>query len=166
MGRQLSKRAKFFIYYPGLFLYIVILSELLFFKHVSPWDILSPNRLIHRDINLMPFYVIYSYLSGNMQVSPFVALLNVLGNIVIFIPLGVFFMLRRRDKSVLRNVLPVFMVSVLVETIQYALGLGFCDIDDVILNSTGGLIGVWGCKGLALCSKQYKSSRAGSQQAR
>lgn len=43
----------------------------------------------------------------------------------------------------------VFLISLFVEIIQYILGLGSSDIDDVILNCLGGLIGILSYKALA-----------------
>jgi glycopeptide antibiotics resistance protein len=69
---------------------------------------------------------------------------NVVGNIVIFVPLGIYLPLLKKDKRLFANLLTIFMVSLVVEIIQGLLGIGVSDIDDIILNSLGGGIGVLG----------------------
>ena len=71
---------------------------------------------------------------------------NVVGNIVIFIPLGVYLTLFKENKRTITNLLIIFIVSLFVEIIQGFLGMGISDIDDVILNSLGGWIGILGYK--------------------
>jgi len=67
---------------------------------------------------------------------------NIGGNIIGFIPLGillpmVFPFLRRWW----RLTLCVFCLSLSFETFQLLTGVGVFDVDDLILNTTGGLIG-------------------------
>ena len=68
------------------------------------------------------------------------------GNIVIFVPFGVYLPLFKNDKRVTTNLLFIFMVSLFVEIIQGLFGIGASDIDDVILNCFGGLLGILGYK--------------------
>lgn len=68
--------------------------------------------------------------------------MEILNNIWLFIPLGaILYRLYPRWSVVL---LPIF-VSVCVEVAQYLLGVGLCELDDVISNGIGGLIGVAIC---------------------
>ena len=64
--------------------------------------------------------------------------LEILNNIWLFIPLGV--ILYRLIPRPWVLVVP-FLISVLVEAIQYCTGLGLCEVDDVVSNSIGALIG-------------------------
>jgi len=70
----------------------------------------------------------------------------VVGNIVIFIPLGIYLPLFKKDKRVIINLLFIFIVSLFVEIIQGLLGIGASDIDDIILNCLGGWVGILGYK--------------------
>ena len=72
---------------------------------------------------------------------------NILGNILLLLPLGIFlpmcFKRLRRFKS---TVITCALVSLSIEVIQYIsiyFGnfLNICDIDDIILNTLGGMIG-------------------------
>ena len=65
-------------------------------------------------------------------------------NVVMFIPLGFLFVMMqpsRLDRVLL--VLPIStMLSVTIETIQLMLRLGQCDLEDIVANALGGVIGL------------------------
>ncbi len=115
-------------------LYLVFLLKLLLFSR--------PPGSEH-SINLIPFASISDYLfTGSAAVKRF-AVANVTGNIVAFVPLGAFLPLARRRTGIIwTNLLVVVCASVAVEIVQGVFGLGASDIDDVILNMLGGLIGI------------------------
>lgn len=100
--------------------------------------ILFRTRHTVRSLNLIPLQSIHAYMAGDSKVVRAFALINILGNIVIFVPLGVYFTLFNRRKTVLW----IFLFSVIVEIIQYVFKIGIGDIDDVILNVLGGVIGI------------------------
>lgn len=131
--------------------YIVLLVLILFRQHHTT-----------RSVNFIPLRSILAFLTGrdlatgSTAYSEFIqglALSNILGNIVIFIPLGVYVTLFNKDKSVWKNTLWVVLVSVAVEAVQFACKLGIGDIDDVLLNGLGGLLGVLLCWGIYLLCK-------------
>ncbi|MFT3985093.1 MAG: VanZ family protein [Lachnospiraceae bacterium] len=95
-----------------------------------------------RSLNLIPFHSINAYIAGNDNVMRSFALSNVLGNVVIFVPLGVYLALFNQSAKKVGTILWMFLFSVIVEIIQYIFRLGIGDIDDVILNSLGGVIGL------------------------
>ena len=92
--------------------------------------------------NLILFHSIGAYLFSDDMVSRAFALSNLLGNIAIFIPMGVYLPLLIRRKSIFVNTVCVALISAVVEVLQYIFAVGSADIDDVILNTVGGLIGV------------------------
>jgi len=72
---------------------------------------------------------------------------NIFGNIIMFIPLGIFLpLLYEKFRSVKKVVLFCMCVSVCIEIIQFLsefIGTyRSCDIDDIILNILGGFIGI------------------------
>jgi glycopeptide antibiotics resistance protein len=95
-----------------------------------------------RSINLVPFATIADYASSHSSGTGRTAFANVLGNILVFIPLGAYASWLRHRASAWATMLTVAAVSVAVEIIQGVFALGASDIDDVILNCVGGLIGV------------------------
>ena len=69
---------------------------------------------------------------------------DILKNIWLFIPLGA--ILYRIYPKVRILLIPVGL-SILIEAIQYFAGIGFCELDDVISNGLGGVIGYgMGCQ--------------------
>lgn len=89
-------------------------------------------------ISLIPFATIKSYIKYS---GIFHALLNILGNVVLFIPIGFIFpliLIRYRDLKKIA-VLSI-SISLFIEFIQFFVGRS-CDIDDLILNFVGGIIG-------------------------
>lgn len=80
-------------------------------------------------------------LSCGHKVSASFVLNNLLGNMVVFIPCGLYIQVMTRNKSVLRTVVTVAVLTAVIVGVQYAFGLGACDIDDVLLNTCGGALG-------------------------
>ncbi len=72
---------------------------------------------------------------------------NVLGNIIMFIPYGFFVSYFLNLKKPLSGCLLVMLVSVSIEVTQLIIGRVF-DIDDIILNSLGGMIGFYAYRSL------------------
>lgn len=110
--------------------YVLILFAFLFLKITS-----------FQSVNFIPFRTIFEYLSGDMLAQAF-APSNIIGNIVLFFPLGIYFTLFNPNKKLSINVAMVALVSIFVEIMQFLFKVGATDIDDVILNTLGGLIGV------------------------
>jgi len=149
-GGIMNKRERIkrvFLY--GVFIcYILLLIKILFLSRIS--------HLEQRSINLIPFYSIMEYVSGSSANIKAFAFGNVVGNIVVFIPLGTYLSLFKNDKRVITNLLFIFIVSLLVEIIQGILGIGASDIDDIILNCLGGLIGILGYRFLLFILRNEK----------
>lgn len=97
-----------------------------------------------RSINLIPFATIISYFAlENDQVSNWneVSRVNLLGNIVIFVPFGIFLPLLWKA---FRKFSSLFWIAIgiplLIEILQLFIGRS-TDIDDVILNALGIMFG-------------------------
>ncbi|MCM1064765.1 MAG: VanZ family protein [Eubacterium sp.] len=63
------------------------------------------------------------------------------GNIVWFMPLGVYVRYRRAERGVLRAAVFGFALSLLIEAMQYVFGTGISELDDLILNTAGAALG-------------------------
>lgn len=141
----------------GVFIcYILLLIKILFLSRVSLLELFNSQRTIFRSINLIPFHSIMEYISGSTENLKRFAFGNVVGNIAIFAPLGIYLSLFKNDKRVITNLLFIFIVSLFVEIIQGLLGIGASDIDDVILNCLGGWIGILGYKFLSFILRDEK----------
>ena len=78
------------------------------------------------------------------------AFVNLAGNVIMFVPLGVFLpVIWKRLRSFWWFLLTSASLILLVEVLQYVTGLGSCDIDDLILNLPGTMLG-WLCHPLFL----------------
>ncbi|WP_040952030.1 VanZ family protein [Gorillibacterium massiliense] len=88
--------------------------------------------------NLIPFKEI----SRDLQLNTGSGFLNLWGNIAVFIPLGLFLPIMGAAKKTWWSVLvKSFALSLLLESLQLVLFIGTFDVDDMILNTTGGLLG-------------------------
>jgi VanZ family protein len=98
--------------------------------HGYPW---SPGV-----VQLVPFHTFRNYLDGydTMQTM----LLYVVGNVVMFLPLGLFLQLALRRWVALTVVLGL-LASVSVEVLQLPIWSRSSDVDDVILNTLGTAVG-------------------------
>jgi len=68
--------------------------------------------------------------------------MNIWGNILMFVPAGIYIILHNKSKAMIKNLLVIFIISLTIEIIQYIFALGAFDIDDIILNVIGGFIGL------------------------
>ena len=85
--------------------------------------------------NFVPFKEMFRY-----DITSSLFIKNVLGNIMLFIPLGLFISLYIRNRNFIITVFLSFLISCSIEYVQSVIGRTV-DIDDVILNTFGGLIG-------------------------
>ena len=121
------------MFYGVMFLYALILFFLLFKKK-------SVGSF--QTINLIPFRTIIDYLFNEDVIVRSFAFSNIMGNIAIFIPLGIYIPLLINKKSIFTNSAIVALISLCVEIVQYILAIGTADVDDIILNTIGGLLGI------------------------
>jgi glycopeptide antibiotics resistance protein len=92
--------------------------------------------------NFVPFATIKLF-SGSRNMRTEYKVENLLGNILIFIPLGFLLpLLIKRFRNTLAILLAGFFLSVFYECFQLATGIGVFDVDDMLLNTLGTAIGV------------------------
>ncbi len=109
---------------------LFILYILILFTFLSKTDI-----NIIRGFNFIPFAEITRYAVGSKLFA-----FNILGNIVAFLPFGLYIAYHIKPKTIFTVFTATLIVSFSVELIQYNIGRAF-DIDDVILNVLGSSIG-------------------------
>lgn len=122
-----------------LFICICLLLYIIFLLYITLFGRLS-ERI--DTISLLPFW---SYLEM-IQTSNLNMGRQILYNILAFVPLGILLpMLGRRFQCLKIILLCGFLLSVLIESAQFLFHLGWCDIDDVINNTAGAVIGygIW-----------------------
>lgn len=90
--------------------------------------------------NFIPFKEIFRY-----PVTSSLFIRNVIGNILLFVPFGLFVTFYINNKGVFPTLVLSLLVSCSIETAQSLIGRT-ADIDDVILNTFGGVCGFLLCK--------------------
>ncbi|MCB5235852.1 VanZ family protein [Niallia alba] len=102
----------------------------------------NPDNLVYQlqRGNFIPLKTV----SINIQsLSGWHDLSNFVGNIAAFIPFGIFLVLLSKKRGIsFRGVLgQSFILSLSLECLQVVFSLGIFDVDDLLLNTSGGLIG-------------------------
>ncbi len=93
--------------------------------------------------NLIPFNEITRYFRHSDVVGPLLFLINIVGNVVAFVPFGFFLpIISRRSKKWYNTVMLGFGFSLTLETLQLIFMVGSFDVDDMILNTLGA---AWVC---------------------
>ena len=125
----LIKNKSKFILYEELLALIFVIYLLMFFQVVTHQDVISYGN------NFIPFKEVTRYRVGSNLFYK-----NVVGNILLFMPYGFFASYYLRlDKKRLAFLL-IFIVSLAIECVQLLIGRCF-DVDDILLNLLGGMVG-------------------------
>lgn len=129
----LKKNNKKIIIYRELMQLLFIIYILCLFYVVTFQDVSWSSS------NYIPFKEIFRYKLGSR-----LFIKNVLGNIILFIPYGFFINYYLRFDKLYPTILLSLLVSLTIETTQLLIGRVF-DIDDILLNIIGGIIGFCIC---------------------
>lgn len=143
--RQFLNRLVFAVYLLVL-IYLVLFKGPAIFKIVSPIEYtlyqFNQDQQGSWGYNLIPFRTIRFYFDNKQFHIPGSEVSNVFGNIILLTPFGFLLPLVFPQKaSFLKVSFAVLMLSLVLEIIQFMANIGFSDIDDVILNVAGGMIG-------------------------
>lgn len=133
--RKIKHRPETIILLILFIIYLIVLFKITIFRG-STTDV--------RNINLVPFTTISKYFRSISRGNIIIGISNLLGNLIIFLPLGyisplVFYKMQK----FIRILILSFILSLSIETSQYIFACGHTDIDDIILNTISGIIGYW-----------------------
>ena len=140
------------IWYALFVLYSIIMLWLLFDRPgyadgIPYWD------QVRAQLNLTPLRTLRLFaglLDSGRPEYVRAAVVNLFGNIIMFIPLGLLLPLAiPKLKDFWQVLLTATVAIILVELVQLFTLVGSCDIDDLILNLFGAAMGFW-------LFKQYK----------
>ncbi|WP_214229614.1 VanZ family protein [Pedobacter sp. B4-66] len=92
--------------------------------------------------NLVPFRTILAYLLGEKGLM--IGAINLIGNIILLLPVGLFFAMLYSNTTWKKMLIPAAAAGFAIEGMQVVLQVGIFDIDDVILNGLGVMVGYWG----------------------
>lgn len=131
---KILKRIK----YGAFLIYISILVYFLFFAEtLGRTSVVATYRY-----NLTPFKEIKRFLVYYKQLGALPVCVNLLGNIVAFLPFGTFLPLLSDHKlKFLYVTIFTFNLSLIVELTQLMFKVGSFDVDDIMLNTLGGVCG-------------------------
>ena len=88
------------------------------------------------EINLVPFADLANVFIADKRAFIYLFF----GNILWFVPFG-FLMKRITNMTTARIILLGFLLSLCIETMQFVFGMGVFEVDDLILNTVGVLLG-------------------------
>lgn len=128
------------------FLYLLIVVRLIIFKYpfeellaiAGGWSgevvaagLRSANFTLFKTIRM---YVDYSYMLNSFE--------NLVGNVVIFVPFGFLLpMVHRRGRNFFIMLLHALLFVLGIEIFQLFSGFGAFDVDDILLNCMGAVLG-------------------------
>jgi glycopeptide antibiotics resistance protein len=145
-----------------LIVYITILIKVMVFKDMP--TIRMGSLMLNfsgtdggHPANLVPFKSILPYLLGDK--GWIIAGANLVGNIAPLVPIGFLVLFVYRNMTWKKSLALAAAAGLAIEGMQVVLRVGIFDIDDVILNSLGVMIGYWTFAILAkwVRSKNYKN---------
>jgi len=140
-----------FVAYVFFLLWFVVVKPIGFIDRIQ--SILENRSNGIWNYNVYPFRSISSYF--RFKTTPF-AFINILGNIAAFCPLGlliptIFSKYRKLSKTLL-----ICLISIIgIESFQFVTMLGYFDVDDIILNMTGCLIGYFVYGGFRILARKH-----------
>ncbi len=146
---MINKPALKYFLFALFIIYMLLLSKYILFTrmHTNPENYFSINHIkisIDRGwqkANLKPFKTIKLMYNGR-HISTESQYKNLGGNLIGFVPMGIFLpLLFKKLRSFAAVAAIVFAISLAYELIQLCTGLGVFDVDDLILNTAGGIIG-------------------------
>ena len=132
----LTKNNQKFCFYKEVFMLLFILYVMCLFEVVTLQD---HNYGLS---NYIPFKEIFRYEMGS-----YLFVRNIIGNILLFLPYGYFAADYLKSKKVLPICFLTLLVTMTIELVQLNIGRTF-DIDDVILNTLGGMLGYFLYRGI------------------
>ncbi len=128
-------------------LYSLTMLWLLFGQRIEYISSEPYNQQLMNNYNLEPFSTFWLFydltlnFQNDLSLSAF-AFVNLVGNVVMFIPLGIFPpYLCKKLNNFFAYILFIFLLILSIELLQWVTLLGRFDVDDIILNVIGGLIG-------------------------
>ena len=136
MNFRQSKRIRIF----GKILFVLYIVFIIYFLIFSDWYGRTGEIQEYR-YNLVLFREIRRFWNYRDQIGLFAMFTNLFGNVIIFMPFGFFMPMASRYRSCFSAVFYSFGLSLCVETFQLLTRVGSFDVDDLLLNTVGGLAG-------------------------
>ena len=124
----------------GKVLFLLYVIFLIYFLFLAEWYGRTGVSEEYR-YNLELFKEIKRFITYRQQLGMFAVLTNLAGNIVIFVPYGFFISMASRERGFFKTLFFSMGLSLCVEVVQLFTRVGSFDVDDILLNTIGGVIG-------------------------
>ena len=124
----------------GKILFVLYIFFLLYFLIFSDWYGRSGIGEEYR-CNLVLFKEIRRFVEYRETLGLFAVFTNLFGNILIFVPYGFFISVASHSRGFLKTVFYSFVLCFGVEIFQLFTRVGSFDVDDILLNTLGGVLG-------------------------
>ncbi len=142
MGIQVTSGIKQLIKGISILLFLAYIIILSYFLFLSPFYGRVNTEMYTKNVNLQFFKTINNYIKYRNYVNISVLITNLAGNIIAFIPMGYFIpVIFHRTRGLIKILTLSAFISLSVELIQYRFAVGVFDVDDIILNTLGGIVG-------------------------
>ena len=128
----------------GKVLFVLYIFFLLYFLIFSDW---YGRTGVSREYqyNLVLFKEIKRFIEYREELGAFAVFTNLFGNILIFMPFGFFISMASRARGFFMTLFYSFGLSLCVEVFQLLTKVGSFDVDDLLLNTIGGVLGYIFC---------------------
>lgn len=131
-----KKRIRFI----GKILFVLYIVFIIYFLIFSEWYGRS-GVYAQYHYNLELFKEIRRFWTYREQLGIFAVATNLFGNVLIFMPFGFFMPMASKYRSFFSALFYSFGLSLCVETFQLLTRVGSFDVDDILLNTIGGISG-------------------------
>ena len=116
--------------------YLIILFRITVFRSTFGLGHLFQNGRI-----ILTFF--WDYIELIRQGNWFSFVYLFVGNIIWFVPFGMYMQYNGKCRNLLWAAVYGFLLSFLVETLQFVFGTGYSELDDLILNTLGAWLGAF-----------------------
>lgn len=123
----------------GKILFVLYILFLIYFLIFSEWY--GRTGTGEYRYNLELFKEIKRFIEYREELGTFAVFTNLFGNILIFVPYGFFISMASKARGFFKTVFYSFGLSLCVECFQLITKVGSFDVDDLLLNTIGGMLG-------------------------
>lgn len=124
----------------GKIFFVIYICFIFYFLIFSDWyGRVGEMREYH--YNLVLFQEIKRFWNYREQLGFFAMFTNLFGNVLIFVPFGFFMPMASKYRSFFITLFYSFGFSLFVELFQLITKVGSFDVDDLFLNTMGGILG-------------------------
>lgn len=124
----------------GKVLFLLYVGFLIYFLFLAEWYGRTGVSEEYR-YNLELFREIKRFIIYRDQLGAFAVFANLAGNILIFVPYGFFISMASRSRGFFKTLFFSMGLSLCVEITQLFSRVGSFDVDDILLNTVGGVVG-------------------------